>query len=75
MVDSSFSVGGPKLFNALPAVIRNLYGSIDTLKRKVDSFLEEIPDQPFMPAYQQQASSKSITDQLAAMRAAGRHLT
>ena len=71
MIEASFSVRGPKLFNCLPMNLRNFNGSVDTFKGKLDKFLKCIPDRPSLPAYQQSASSNSILDQLAAQRAAG----
>ena len=71
MVEASFPVRGPKLFNTLPSSLRNFNGSTDAFKSRLDKFLNRIPDQPCLPAYQQPASSNSIIDQLAALRAAG----
>ena len=71
MIESSFYVRGPKLFNCLPAKLRNFDGSTDSFKSQLDGFLSKIPDQPCLPAYQQPALSNSIIDQLAAQRADG----
>ena len=71
MVEASFPVRGPKLFNSLSMDLRNFDGSLDVFKRRLDKFLQTIPDQPCIPAYQQPALSNSIVDQLSALRAAG----
>ena len=71
MIESSFFVRGPKLFNCLPAHLRNFDGTADTFKNRLDRFLKTVPDQPCLPAYQQPATSNSIIDQLANMRAGG----
>ena len=75
MIESSFPVRGPKLFNSLPIKLRNYDGSAEAFKGRLDRFLAEVPDQPTLPAYQQPATSNSIIDQLAALRAAGVYLT
>ena len=64
MIDRSFPIRGPKLFNSLPKRLRNFEGSVDTFKRHLDKFLSEIPDQPCIPGYQQAAPTNSIIDQL-----------
>ena len=71
MVEASFPVRGPKLFNALPMNIRNFDGSVDAFKSRLDKFLATVPDKPHMPAYQQLSTSNSILDQLIVLRAAG----
>ena len=71
MVERSFPVKGPRLYNVLPAKIRNLECSADTFKRHLDEFLKNIPDKPCIPAYQQTASNNSIIEQLNVLRAAG----
>ena len=64
MIDRSFPIRGPNLFNSLPKGLRNFEGSVDTFKRHLDKFLSEIPDQPCIPGYQQAAPTNSIIDQL-----------
>ena len=71
MVEASFPVRGPKLFNALPMNIRNFNGSVEAFKSRLDKFLATVPDKPHMPAYQQLSTSNSILDQLIVLRAAG----
>ena len=42
----SFCVRGPKLFNSLPAVLRNMTCSMDTFKDNLDQYLSLLPDKP-----------------------------
>jgi len=71
MIDASFPVMAPKLFNALPSEIRNFEGSVNAFKGRMDKFYAEIPDKPATPGYHQTAASNSIIDQLDALRAEG----
>ena len=75
LIDLSFPIQGPNLFNCLPAKLRNFYGSVDAFKRNLDKFLMEIPDQPCVPGYQQSAPTNSIIDQFRVVVAAGLHPT
>ena len=75
IVDNSFGVRGPKLFNCLPRGLRDFEGSAETFKSKLDSFLKLIPDQPCLPHYTQPAASNSIIDQLAVPTAGGVYLS
>ena len=46
-LDQAFQVNGPKLFNCLPARIRNIKNvGLDDFKMALDNFLESVPDQP-----------------------------
>ena len=46
-LDQVFQVHGPKLFNCLPARIRNISKiGLDEFKSALDKWLESIPDQP-----------------------------
>ena len=50
--NSSFSVRGPRLFNALPASIRNMTGcTVDSFKRSLDRYLSTVPDEPQVRGY------------------------
>ena len=71
MVENSFAVRGPQLFNCLPVELRNYQGSLMAFKLKLDKYLLRIRDQPCTPGYHQSATSNSIVDQLAQMRADG----
>ena len=45
--DSSLSVQGAKLFNALPKCLRNLTDcTVFDFKKKLGCFLKDIPDEP-----------------------------
>ena len=47
MREQTFQVNGPKLFNSLPAHIRNIRKcSIEDFKMALDKYLEKIPDEP-----------------------------
>ena len=66
MVDASFAVRGPRLFNKLPKMLRNFEGSLETFKVKLDKFLKTVPDRPFLPNYPGQSSvSNSLLHQAA----------
>ena len=71
MVEHSFAVQGPKLFNCLTPALRNFQGSFQAFKTKLDIFLSKVPDKPCTPGYHQSAASNSILVQLAHMRAEG----
>jgi hypothetical protein len=47
--DTSFQSEAPKLFNSLPADLRNMNTLPETFKAHLDSYLEKIPDQPAIP--------------------------
>ena len=45
--EGSFMINGPKLFNALPPVLRDISNcSVDVFKSHLDKFLMGIPDEP-----------------------------
>ena len=47
---NSLGVLGPRLFNHLPARIRDMTGcSVDSFKRALDKHLDTVPDQPRLP--------------------------
>ena len=71
MVEHSFAVYGPKLFNCLPVEIRNFQGSFPAFKVRLDRMLSQVVDKPCVPGYHQSAPSNSIMSQLAQMRADG----
>ena len=70
--ENSFQVVGPRLFNSIPANIRNLSKcSIDDFKAALDKYLARIPDEPKIPGYVPTASdqfsgqpSNSLVDQI-----------
>ena len=65
--EASLSVKGARIFNLLPADIRNIEGTtVDTFKLSLDRFLEQIPDQPTIPGRQRAALTNSLIDQVVA---------
>ena len=45
--EGSFLVNGPRLFNSLPATIRNLSNcSVDSFKQQLDQYISCLPDEP-----------------------------
>ena len=51
---ASFAFRGPRLFNAMPADIRNLTNcTTDQFKHALDKFLHTIPDEPLIPGLTQ----------------------
>ena len=64
--EASLLVQGARLFNLLPRHIRDVStGSVDQFKSQLDSWLENVPDQPSIPGAQRAASSNSLIDQAA----------
>jgi hypothetical protein len=52
IVEGSFHIRAARLFNALPASIRNVSSvTVNTFKTKLDKVLWELPDQPSVPGY------------------------
>ena len=52
LLATSFAINGAKLFNCLPRSLRNLSGcTVNSFKTKLDSFLQDIPDEPPVPGY------------------------
>ena len=63
--ESSLRVKGCKLFNILPAVLRNAdHGDLLMFKNNLDHFLSCIPDQPSIPGLQRAAESNSLLHQV-----------
>lgn len=61
----SLSEEGPKLFNILPKSLRNTSKCAkDIFKRKLDNFLQTVPDEPLLPNYFpfRRADSNSIIE-------------
>ena len=64
---ASLSVKVPRLFNILPAEIRNLNScSVEVFKRALDRFLTNVPDEPLIPGYtaMRRADSNSLLDMI-----------
>ena len=60
---SSFGVRGPRLFNILPANIRNITGcSVNSFKHRLDKYLITVPDEPQIRGYtaMRRAESNSL---------------
>ena len=59
----SFNMSAPRIWNSLPASIRNIRNvSVDCFKQRLDKVLEQIPDQPQIPQLKHKcrANSNSI---------------
>ena len=61
----NFIIQGGKLFNILPKELRQCIGNsdINMIKRKLDNFLHNIPDQPSSANIPKVAESNSLVDQ------------
>ena len=58
-------VKGARLFNLLPADIRNIDSdSVDSFKSALDKFLVDIPDQPTVPGLGRPAETNSLLHQI-----------
>ena len=63
--EGSLRVKGAKLFNLLPAELRNMDGvMVDTYKAGLDAWLGTVPDQPTIPGRQRAATTNSLLDQV-----------
>ena len=63
--ESSLGVKGARIFNLLPAYIRNIDSdSVDSFKSHLDNFLTEIPDQPTIAGLGRSAESNSLEHQI-----------
>ena len=74
LVDMSFAVHAPKLFNGLPRTIREFNGSVNGFKSRLDGFLSQIPDKPSLVNYPQVSDGNSILQQLERLRREGIYL-
>jgi hypothetical protein len=79
MREQTFQVNGPKLFNSLPAKIRNITRcSVDDFKMALDQYLETIPDEPRVSGLTpggctaEARASNSLLDQCRRPRLTGR---
>ena len=64
LVEQSFAVRGPRLYNCLPKHLRDNNPSYENFKIGIDDFFEKIPDLPYFPGYPQTAQSNSLVDQI-----------
>ena len=63
--EASIGVKGAKIFNLLPASIRNMnVENVDLFKKNLDSFLSQVPDQPTVAGYGRSAETNSLLHQL-----------
>ena len=63
--ETSLRVKGAKLFNLLPQELRNLDKvTVDTFKSNLDSWLNQVPDQPTIPGRQRAAETNSLLHQV-----------
>ena len=54
-IRDSLMVNGVNLFNSLPRIIRNIKNDLPEFKKKLDAFLNKVPDQPECPGYRPEA--------------------
>ena len=70
--EGSFIINGPRLFNSLPAAIRNISNcTVESFKNQLDQFLLNIPDEPICDTHKPNAInqvtgrfSNSLIDQI-----------
>ena len=74
LVDKSFAVCGPRLFNCVPKDVRNSNLSCESFKNKLDRYLASVPDKPSLPNYYQSAVSNCLLDQIEQMRRDGTNI-
>ena len=66
--EASLRVKGAKLFNLIPADLRNMDGvMVDTFNSGLDAWLGTVPDQPTIPGRQRSAATNSLLDQVILM--------
>ena len=67
--EASLASEGAKIFNLLPAYIRNINSdNVETFKNELDSFLRLVPDQPTIPGHPRAAETNSLLHQLPILR-------
>ena len=63
--ESSIGAKGARIFNLLPAHIRNVNAdNVDSFKKSLDSFITNIPDQPTLAGMGRAAESNSLLHQI-----------
>ena len=62
MVEQSFAVRGPRLFNSIPLSLRTGSLTFDSFKRHLDVYLSKVDDEPSLPNYPSRWSSNSLLD-------------
>ena len=68
MVERSFAVRAPELFNSLPKNIRNGNLSFNSFKNQLDKILSKVKDEPSLPNLRPRATSNSLIDQFELMK-------
>ena len=64
---NSLAIRGARLFNKIPKEVGNLQNCpVDMFKRKLDKYLEQIPDEPLIPGYTiiRRCDSNSLIDMI-----------
>ena len=62
MVEQSFAVRGPRLFNSLPPRMRMGNLTYESFKRHLDQYLSNVEDEPSLPGYPSRISSNSLLE-------------
>ena len=63
--ESSVGVKGARIFNLLPAEIRNIEAdNVDKFKKSLDDFLCQVPDQPTIAGLGRAAETNSLLHQI-----------
>ena len=63
--ESSLKVKGAKLFNLLPAYLRNINAdNVDIFKQELDWYLGSVPDEPTVAGQQRAAETNSLLHQI-----------
>ena len=63
--ESSLSVKGSRMFNLLPADVRNITSDkVQHFKSKLDEFLRDVPDEPTVPGEPRAAESNCLLHQI-----------
>ena len=63
--EASVGVKGAKIFNLLPAFIRNINScDVNVFKKSLDSFLADVPDQPTIAGQGRAAETNSLMHQI-----------
>ena len=66
--ESSLGVKGARIFNLLPASLRDLNSKhVDTFKSNLDAYLSKVPDQPTVGGRVRAAESNSLLHQIPMM--------
>ena len=71
IVEHSFAIRAPRLFNCVPKSIRSNNLSYEAFKSGLDKFLDKVPDLPSLTNYAQRAASNSLSDQVVQLKRDG----